>query len=127
MKHEFEIVIEGLLKYINNNIYPGMNELQEFAARVVVGRLTSNTESLKEIITNNGFIRTFGFVDEDGMVDVESVATDIKREIERQEKISFTIPMLGRYTFKPCDVDVLYRTITGKELANADATNQEVY
>lgn len=118
MKYEFEKVIDGLSKYINDEIYAGMNDLQEFAARVMVGRIINNQENVKEMLINNGFIRTFGIVDAEGMVDVESLANDIKREIARKEKITFNVPMFGRMTFKPSDVDMLYQNITGEELTN---------
>lgn len=118
MKYEFEKVIDGLSKYINDEIYAGMNDLQEFAARVMVGRIINNQENVKEMLINNGFIRTFGIVDAEGMVDVESLANDIKREIARKEKITFNVPMFGRMTFKPSDVDMLYQNITGEELIN---------
>lgn len=118
MKYEFEKVIDGLSKYINDNIYAGMNEWQAFAARVLVSRFISNQDNVKNMIINNGFIRTFGIVDIEGMVDVETLAKDIKRELQRAEKITFDIPVFGKYTFKPSDVDVLYQSITGEELLN---------
>jgi hypothetical protein len=121
MKYEFEKVIDGLSKYINDEIYAGMNDLQEFAARVMVGRIINNRENVKEILINNGFIRTFGIIDAEGMVDVESLANDIKREIARKEKITFNVPMFGRMTFKPSDVDMLYKDITGEELTNNES------
>lgn len=118
MKYEFEKVIDGMSKYINDEIYSSMNDLQEFAARVIVGRIINNQENVKEMLINNGFVRTFGVIDAEGMVDVDSIAGDIKREIARKEKITFNIPMFGRMTFKPTDVDMLYRHITGEELTN---------
>lgn len=121
MKYEFEKVIDGLSKYINDEIYAGMNDLQEFAARVMVGRIINNRENVKEMLINNGFIRTFGVIDTEGMVDVDSLAADIKREIARKEKITFNVPMFGKMTFKPSDVDMLYRDITGEELTNNES------
>ena len=118
MKYEFEKVIDGLSKYINDEIYAGMNDLQEFAARVIVGRIINNQENVKDMLINNGFVRTFGIIDAEGMVDVDSIVNDIKREIARKEKITFNIPMFGRMTFKPSDVDMLYQNITGEELTS---------
>lgn len=116
MKYEFEKVIDGLSKYIDEEIYSGMNDIQEFAARVLVGRFISNEEAVKDMLINNGFIRTFGIIDSEGMVDLDTLARDIKRELANKEKLTLSIPMFGRMTFKPSDVDNLYRTITGKEL-----------
>lgn len=121
MKYEFEKVIDGLSKYINDEIYVGMNDLQEFAARIMVGRIINNRDNVKEMLINNGFIRTFGVMDAEGMVDVESLASDIKKEIARKEKITFNIPMFGRMTFKPSDVDMLYKNITGEEMLNNES------
>ena len=115
MRYEFNRVIDGLSRYIDAEIYSKMNDLQEFAARVLVGRFISNEETVKESLVNNGFIRTFGIIDADGMVDVITLAKDIKREIARKGKISFEIPMFGTMTFKPEDVDVVFKHITGEE------------
>ena len=116
MKYTFEKVIDGISKYIDNEIYSGMNDLQEFAARVFIGRFISNEESFKNSLINNGFIRTFGIIDSDGMVDVDALMKDIKRELSRKEKLSISIPMFGTMTFVPSDVDAVYKTITGEEM-----------
>lgn len=115
MKYKFEKVIEGLSKYIDSEIFPNMNDLQEFAARVLIGRFLNNEENIKEMIMNNGFLKTFGFLDSEGMVDVHTLITDIKRELSKKEKITLTIPMFGKMTFVPSDADAIYRNITGEE------------
>ena len=124
MKYEFNQVVDGLVKYINKYILPGMNQLQDFGARVMIGRFISNSENVKTMLINNGFIRTFGIVDAEG-VEVEELLTDIKKEIARQGKITFDVPMFGTMTFVPGDVDVLYQMITNKEV-NEHEDNQEV-
>lgn len=118
MKCEFEKVLNGIVKYIDSELYTKMNGLQEFAARVVVGRVLSNEKEIKQKIVENGYIRTFGFVDSDGMVDVECLAKDIKREINRQGKLEVVLPMFGKITFVPADVDILYTMITGEGFGN---------
>lgn len=120
MNYEFEKVLNGIAKYINNEIFPGMNQLQQFAARVVVGRILNNEKNIKNMIVNNGFIKTFGIVDEEGLIELESLMHDIKREISRQEKITFEVPMFGKMTFSPADVDALYYNITGEELEDRE-------
>ena len=118
MMYEFNRVIDGISRYIDTEIYSKMNELQEFAARVLIGRFISNEDTVKDSLVNNGFIRTFGIIDADGMIDVITLAKDIKREIARKGKISFEIPMFGTMSFVPEDVDSLFRYITGEELRN---------
>lgn len=120
MKCEFEKVVDGLAQYINSELYSGMNDVQEFAARVLIGRVINNQEQIKHNLVNNGFIRTFGVIDGEGMVDIEGISNDIKREISRKDKITFNVPMFGTLTFRASDVDVMYHTITGEELVSND-------
>ena len=70
-------------------------------------------EQIKDDLIHNGYIRTFGIIDSDGMVDVEGLASDIKREISRKNKITFNIPMFGKMTFVPSDVDIIHQLIVG--------------
>ena len=113
MKYKLETVIDGIAKYIDREIYSGMNDIQELMARVVVGRMIDNTEAIKEALVSNGIIRTFGIIDSEGMVDVDSLARDVKKEIERKGKLVITLPMFGKMTFMPEDVDAIYRCIKG--------------
>lgn len=112
MLYKFEKVANGIAKYIDSEIYSGMNDLQELVARIVVGRLIENEDSIKKYLVNNGIIRTFGFVDDEGMIDVDGLRADLKKEIERKGKLTISLPMFGKFTFSPEDVDVLYRYIT---------------
>lgn len=116
MKVEFEKVMDGISRYMNSEIYAGMNAWQDFAARIMVGRIVGNQEAVKDMLMNNVFAKTFGIVDSDGMVDVDSLAKDIRRELARRERMTVEIPMFGKYTFSPSDVDALYQEITGQEL-----------
>lgn len=112
---EFEKAIDGIIKYIDSELIPKMNDLQEFAARILIGRVINNTNGIKESLFNNGYIRSFGIIDSDGNVDVEGLATDIKREITHKGKVVFNVPMFGKMTFVPADVDILYQLICREE------------
>lgn len=111
MKVKFEHVVEGINRYLDREIYVNLNSMQEFVARLFVGRINQNIETIKIGLMNNGFARTMNLVDSDGMVDVDQLLQDIRREIERQGSIQFEIPMIGKLTFKADDVDVLYNKI----------------
>ena len=113
MAYKFERVVDGIVKYIDNEIYPGMNDLQELVARLAVARIVNSEESIKKALENNGVIRTFGIIDGEGMVDIDSLMKDIKKEMERKGSLVVSIPMFGKLNFKPSDVDVLYKYITG--------------
>lgn len=113
MKYQFSTVIEGLSKYINNEIISGMNDLQEIMARIAIGRILENHEKIKEALANNGVVRTMGVIDSDGFVDVDFLFDEIKKEIERKGKLVISIPMFGKITFIPSDVETLKHYATG--------------
>jgi hypothetical protein len=107
MKVKFETMIDGINRYIDKEIYPSLNDLQEFLARLAVGRINQSSAAIKTSLMNNGFFRTLSIIDSEGMVDVDDLFGMVKKEIERKGSISFEIPMIGKMTFRPADVEVL--------------------
>lgn len=108
----FDRVITGVVKYLDREVYVGMNEWQEMLARIAVSRIIGNRDKLRDAIVSNPYARTFGIVDENGDVDVDGLMRDIREHIERKGKMEINIPMLGKFTFTSADVDKLHRTIT---------------
>ena len=110
---KFERVLNGIMKYLNNEIYSGMNDWQEFFARVAVSRLVGNSKNLKEMLLNNGYIKTFAIMDENGIVDVEGLMRDIKTQINQKGKLTFSLPMFGKFSFTAEDAQKLHNSIIG--------------
>lgn len=110
---EFNRVIDGLARYLNNNVFANMNDWQEIIAKVAVGRIIGNPENLKQSLIQNGFVRTLAVIDGEGNVDLEPLMRDLKREIERKGKLTVDIPMFGKMSFVATDIDDIYREITG--------------
>lgn len=107
---EFEKVVNGIIKYLNNEIFPHMNDWQEILGRIAVSRALGSN-NLKNSLINNTYIKTFGIIDANGMVDVDGLMRDLKIQIEQKGKVTFTLPMFGTLTFTAEDVDKLHRTI----------------
>lgn len=114
MKVKFESVIDGINRYLDKEIYGNLNDLQEFVARLAVGRINQNSEAIKTALINNGLARTLCIVDSEGMVDIDSLSQDIKKEIDRKGSIQVEIPMIGKLTFRSVDVDVMRDLIIGR-------------
>ena len=109
----FNQVLDGLTRYLNKNFYSNLNDWQEIVARLAIGRITENAETLKQSLQANPFVRTFAMFDSEGNVDLEPIMRDLKREIERKGKLTVEIPMFGKISFLPQDIDEIYREITG--------------
>ena len=107
----FEKVLDGAVRFINENVIPGMNDWQEIAARIAIGRLYENQQSVLTFLQNNGIVRAFGVIDSEGDVDIDRLCTDLKREIQKKKKIQGAIPGFGKMSFDASDVDKLYNYI----------------
>lgn len=108
---EFGKVISGIVRYIDKEIYPGMSEWQELMARIAVSRILSNEDAIKTAISSNTFLRTFSIVGEDGNIDVDGLARDLKVEISKKGKLEIELPIFGKFKFSESDVDRLYQEI----------------
>lgn len=104
-------VLDGATEYIDKYIMPGMNDWQEMLARIAIGRVFDNREALKNYLVRTGYIRTFALIDDDGNVDIDRLAADLKREIEKKGKLEVNLKIFGKMKFDTGDVDKMLRTI----------------
>lgn len=114
MKVKFETVVDGINKYLDREIYKNLNDLQEFVARLAVGRINQNAEAIKMALMNNGFAKTMCLVDSEGMVEIDALLHEVRKEVERKGHIQVDVPMIGKITFTPSDVDVMREHIYGR-------------
>lgn len=109
----FERVIDGILRYLDREIYPTMSELQAIMARIAVARLVGNKDAFKVFLQTNPIMQTFAVIDGDGCVDIDRLASELKEQIAAVGKLRIDTKILGAYTFHPEDVDKLLATIKG--------------
>jgi hypothetical protein len=106
-------LIDGLVRYIDENIYSAMNDWQKMIAADVVSRAMQRSDKIAPIITENTFVRALGYVDSEGNVDVDGILCKIKEYITQKGKLEIKIPFMPTYKMYAEDIDVLRRTIGG--------------
>lgn len=104
-------VLNGVARYLDKEIYAGMNDWQEILARIAVSRVLDNKNI--ENLMNNPYLKTFAIADTEGNIDVDGLYRDLKRLIQAKGKVEITLPMFGKFTFTESDVDCLYSCIVG--------------
>lgn len=108
---EFNKIIDGIAKYLDKEIYSGMNDWQELIARIAVGRVLNDKQMLLEKLTQNPLIKSLVLIDDEGMVDVDRLFEEIKKAMSGKEKIKISIPLFGTMSFSTADADKLYQEI----------------
>ena len=116
MLYKFEKVVDGITRYLDAEIYANMNDLQEVIARVAVGRMIVNEGGIKNSLLNNGIIRSLGIIDSDGMIDVDALVGEVKEAMKKKGKVEISIPLFGKMTFHPADIDEIHRYIKGEDV-----------
>ena len=107
----FEKILQGINRFLDSELYTGLNNWQEMIARITVARVLSNQEIIKQTILSNPSLQTFAVVSADGEIDAETLLKEIKEYIAGKGKMTITVPLMGSFTFLPEDVDKLYRYI----------------
>lgn len=112
---EFEKVLNGIVEFLNQEVYKGMTGWQEVIARLAVSRVLGNKDKIKNTIMTNPFVKTFCIVDENGNIDIDGILCDLKEQIKEKERLEFHVPAFGKFVFTESDVDKLIDIMGGKQ------------
>lgn len=119
---DFDTTLDGVTKYINTYICKDLNDWQDVIVHMAIGRIYNNKSAIKQMMINNGYVRALGVVDKNCNIDVENLLVELKAEVERKQKVSVSVPLIGTMTFKPADVDTL-KNIILEETKNENNEN----
>ena len=107
-----EQVIGGIVLFIKGELLP---ILPDYAKVIGGAALLKNANKLPQIL-NSKAVKTIGLIEEDGMIDVDIWAQNIKNAMRDYSggKLEITIPMLAPIKITEGDIDTLKRYIKGE-------------
>ena len=100
-------VMDAVLKFAEEEIFPGMKELQEIGARAAAAWVFDSAEVALDLLSQNKIARAFGFIDADKNIDAVRALRYIRTQLERKQRVCISVPLMGSFTFVPEDVDKL--------------------
>ena len=65
----------------------------------------STSLTITPVIADNEMLKTFGLVDADGMIELDTLVSTCKSTANRHGKLSFELPMLGKFALSESDFD----------------------
>ena len=116
---EISRIVNGIIKYLDREIFPHMNDWQEMLARIAVSRYTGDSAKLKNTIISNPFLRTFAIIDESGNVDIDTLLKDVREQIAKKGKLELNIPMFGNFGFTPDELSEISQDQISKAIDEA--------
>lgn len=103
---EMEKVLRGIERYLESKIYCNLASWQRVIARVAMDRFIGNPQKLEQ----NAIVSMIALND-DGMVALETLRDELKKQVCREGKVIISTPITGDITFFENDVDDLYNHI----------------
>lgn len=105
-------VINGLEKFINEEIISKMVGTPKILMNVVVGVVVARATEIFQMLKENSIVKALKIVNENDEVDIEILYTELKKQVQKVPLI-FDFKMLGTITLSEVDVDKLYSYIMG--------------
>jgi hypothetical protein len=105
-------VVNGVTRYIDSEIVPKVNGFSKLAVAVVLAGAVKNAGNTVEQIKTMPIIKMTGLIDEENMVDIETIYEELKKQLSI-EPMRIELPGIGAVTFTHDDVDKLYSHIVG--------------
>lgn len=95
----------GVLRYVDNEIANKVGGVRKWLVIIASTEMTANMDSLLSKLPKNGYVQ------EDGMIDIDRLYTDMHRIAEQTGPVTEHIPVIGDVTFNTSDIESLYRYI----------------
>ena len=105
----YEQVINGLTKFIDNEIISQLSGNQKILLGIGAGVALRKGENLYNGLKNNSMIKMLGIINED-KIDIETLYEEAKKQATK-EVIRVEIPMIGTLKLNEEDIMKLYNYI----------------
>ena len=103
-------VVNGMSKFIDQEIINKIQGWQKWVLGTGAGIMLSKGTNIFNELKIHPMIKMLGIVDENDMVDIDVIYTELKKQAEKGA-ITFDAPMIGTITLTKDDVDKLYHLI----------------
>lgn len=104
---------KGVAAYMDSEIMPQLPNggIEKVLAGTALSLVIRRSGTILEGYRNNQVVRMLGIMDEEGNVDVDVLAEELKKNIT-SDGVKIEIPIIGKMTFHKEDVDKLHEYIT---------------
>lgn len=102
----YEQVINGLTKFIDNEIISQLSGNQKILLGIGAGVALRKGENIYNGLKNNSMIKMLGIINED-KIDIETLYEEAKKQATK-EVIRVEIPMIGTLKLNEDDIEKLY-------------------
>ena len=106
-----EQMMEGITKYGNSEFVSKVSGLRKWAVAIALPPIAMKAGSIA--MDNKDMLVRAGYMTEDGMVDIDTIASKAKEVARTTGSVTENLPMLGDVTFTIDDIEALRNCIVG--------------
>ena len=107
---EIARIRDGVMTYAEKHMMPMLDSKGQFMLGVGLGMVSSKTEKLIAGLASNELVKAFDII-HDGQIDYETLYGAAMAQMQRQGKLVWDIPLIGRITFNEQDLRDLHMCI----------------
>ena len=107
---EITRIRDGVMDYATTYMMPKMDSKGQFVLGLGLGMVSSRIEALMGTLADNELVKTLGII-QNGQVDYDSLFNAAMAQMQRQRKLVWDIPMIGRLSFEEQDLRDLHQCI----------------
>lgn len=109
MRVTVDKIAEGLATYIDRELVPKVPGIRKWILGMSGAYATKIAENMMK--ENQKILVSAGIMAEDGMVDIDTFVSHLKRSADMNGPVTEHFPLFGDVTFDSSDVDKLYSYI----------------
>lgn len=108
-----EQFVKGVIRYADNEIIPHLPTMGKWGVGTIIVLAKNQSEQILDQLIVNPLVLSLGVTNNDGMIDVNLLASAMRQSAEKYGKMQIDVPMIGTLTFSASDVDKIKNYING--------------
>lgn len=100
----------GVMDYATTHMMPKMDSKGQFVLGLALGMVSSRIESIVSQLADNEMVKALGII-QNGQLDYDSLFNAAMAQMQRQGKLVWDVPLMGRLSFDEQDLRDLHQSI----------------
>lgn len=101
---------DGVMDYASTHMMPKMDSKGQFVLGLGLGVIASRIDAIVGKLSDNELVKTLGII-QNGQIDYDAMFSAAMAQIQRQGKLVWDVPLIGRLSFDEQDLRDLHQCI----------------
>lgn len=104
-------VKKGLGDYLEHEIMPKLPPQRQFLLGVAYGVSGGKMDAIIDTLTKHPVVSALGLITDNGLLDIDALHNAAAQQMQKQGRVSMSVPLIGELAFSESDIEALYNDI----------------